>query len=248
VIPKATRNDAQSDLLWNEAQPVPGIPCPECLTAMERCDRSAAKRGLRTRHHVLGDARLYLDDVLIAGEEKPRSKWEVISRSAEVKLLAGQPYRVRVQYNQGKNNPTGRIQFGWRAPGAWKTRSPWRERPIILFSCLASRLALEGEEMKVSATGFSHGDKVTLQLPEIQRQLLDKVAALGKPFVVVLTSGSPVSLDIGKPNAILEAWYYGQRGGDAVAEALLGEYNPGGRLPITFYQSENDLPPSPITR
>jgi beta-glucosidase len=102
---------------------------------------------------------------------------------------------------------------------------------------------LEGEEMKVSATGFGHDDKVIIRLPEIQRQLLDKIAALGKPFVVVLTNGSSVSLDPSKVNAILEAWYYGQRGGDAVAEALLGEYNPGGRLPITFYQSENDLPP-----
>jgi beta-glucosidase len=84
---------------------------------------------------------------------------------------------------------------------------------------------------------------VLLLLPKIQRELIAKVAALGKPFVVVLTNGSPVSLDTSKPNAILEAWYYGQRGGDAVAEALLGEYNPGGKLPVTFYQSENDLPP-----
>ena len=102
---------------------------------------------------------------------------------------------------------------------------------------------LEGEEMSVNAEGFDHGDRTSVLLPKCQRDLIDKVAALGKPFSVVLTNGSPMSFDTRKPNAILEAWYYGQRGGDAVAEALLGEINPGGRLPITFPKSDSDLPP-----
>jgi beta-glucosidase len=87
------------------------------------------------------------------------------------------------------------------------------------------------------------GDRSSILLPAVQRELIDRVAALGQPFVVVLTNGSALSFDVSKPNAILEAWYYGQRGGDAVAEALVGETNPGGRLPVTFYQSEADLPP-----
>ena len=85
-------------------------------------------------------------------------------------------------------------------------------------------------------------DRTSILLPQSQRDLIDKVAALGKPFVVVLTNGSALSFDTGKPNAILEAWYYGEQGGNAVAEALLGDYNPGGRLPVTFYQSDADLP------
>lgn len=103
--------------------------------------------------------------------------------------------------------------------------------------------SLEGEEMRVTAAGFSHGDRTSVLLPKVQRDLIDRVAALGKPFVVVLTNGSPLSFDTSKPNAILEAWYYGQRGGDAVAEALLGDTDPGGRLPLTFYRSDSDLPP-----
>jgi beta-glucosidase len=77
----------------------------------------------------------------------------------------------------------------------------------------------------------------------VQRDLIDSVAALGKPFIVVLCNGSPLSFDTAKPNAILEAWYYGQRGGDAVADAILGDFNPAGRLPLTFYRSDSDLPP-----
>jgi beta-glucosidase len=240
---KATRTDAQLDLLWNEAQPVPGIPVKGALLRWSGVIVPRQSGNYALGMTFSGDARLYLDDVLIAGEDKPRSKWEIISRSAGVKLTAGQPYRVRVEYNQGTNNPTGRIQFGWRAPGGMESALALAQQADHIVLMLGITPGLEGEEMKVSAEGFNHGDKVSLQLPKIQSELMEKVAALGKPFVVVLTNGSPVSLDTSKPNAILEAWYYGQRGGDAVAEALLGEYNPGGKLPVTFYQSENDLPP-----
>jgi len=71
--------------------------------------------------------------------------------------------------------------------------------------------------------------------------LLEKVAALKKPTVVVLTTGSVISFDQAKANAVLLCWYYGQRGVDA--RAILEEYNPAGRLPVTFYQSDSDLPP-----
>lgn len=241
--PKAVRNDVQLDLLWNEAQPVPGIPVKNASLRWSGVIVPKQSGDYALGLIFSGDAKLYLDDALIAGDDKPRSKWEVISRSAEVKLVAGRTYRVRVDYNQGTNNPTGRIQFGWRAPGGIENALTLAQKADHIVLMLGITPGLEGEEMKVSASGFHHGDKVTLQLPEIQRQLLDRVAALGKPFVVILTNGSPLSLDPAKPNAILEAWYYGQRGGDAVAEALLGETNPGGRLPLTFYRSEEDLPP-----
>jgi beta-glucosidase len=79
-------------------------------------------------------------------------------------------------------------------------------------------------------------------LPEPQAELLEKVSGLGKPVVVVLTTGSAISFDVKKANAALVAWYYGEHGGEAVAEALFGETNPGGRLPVTFYASDSDLP------
>jgi len=97
--------------------------------------------------------------------------------------------------------------------------------------------------MSVTAEGFSGGDRTTIQLPATQRDLLEKVSALKKPTVVVLTTGSAISFNQDQANAVLLCWYYGQRGADAVAEALLGEMNPAGRLPVTFYHSESDLPP-----
>ena len=97
--------------------------------------------------------------------------------------------------------------------------------------------------MSVTAEGFKGGDRLTLDLPATQLDLLAKIATLKKPTVIVLTTGSAIALDESKANAILLAWYYGQRGADAVAEALLGETNPAGRLPVTFYRGVDDLPP-----
>jgi beta-glucosidase len=101
---------------------------------------------------------------------------------------------------------------------------------------------LEGESMTVNAEGFDGGDRTSIELPSSQRQLLDAVAKLNKPTVIVLTTGSAISFDDSKADAVLLTWYYGQRGADAVADALLGINNPAGRLPITFYRMLDGLP------
>jgi beta-glucosidase len=104
---------------------------------------------------------------------------------------------------------------------------------------------LEGEEMAIKVEGFAGGDKTSLDLPAEQRQLLERAKALGKPLVVVLMNGSALDLSWAKDNAaaILEAWYPGQAGGQAIADVLTGRADPGGRLPLTFYRSLADLPP-----
>jgi beta-glucosidase len=103
---------------------------------------------------------------------------------------------------------------------------------------------IEGEEMKVKADGFSGGDRTSMDLPGPQEQLLEKVCASGKPVVLVLTNGSALAANWADQHvpAILEAWYPGERGGTAVAEALAGDFSPSGRLPITFYKSLDQLP------
>jgi beta-glucosidase len=104
---------------------------------------------------------------------------------------------------------------------------------------------LEGEEMPVAIDGFSGGDRTHLDIPASQQQLLEKLILLKKPVVLVLTNGSALSVTWAKKNipAIVECWYPGQEGGNALADVLFGDYNPAGRLPVTFYQSVNDIPP-----
>ena len=103
---------------------------------------------------------------------------------------------------------------------------------------------LEGEEMKVEVKGFSGGDRTSLDIPDNQTELLKKLYKTGKPVILVLTGGSSLSFIWAKDNlpAILDVWYPGEEGGNALADVLFGDYNPAGRLPITFYKSVNDLP------
>src|SRR2546430_4586454 len=99
--------------------------------------------------------------------------------------------------------------------------------------------------MGVAIEGFSGGDRTRLDLPAPQQHLLERIVALGKPTVLVLMSGSAVAVNWAQEHvpAILEAWYPGQAGGTAIAQVLFGAYNPGGRLPVTFYRDVADLPP-----
>ena len=118
-----------------------------------------------------------------------------------------------------------------------------KDADVIIFAGGISP-QLEGEEMGVDLPGFRGGDRTDIELPAIQRQLLKALKAAGKKIVLVNYSGSPIGLEpeTQSCDAILQAWYPGQGGGQAVAEVLFGDYNPAGRLPVTFYKNVDQLP------
>lgn len=236
----AERLDTQIDLQWDEAQPAPGLPIANTAVRWTGVLVPAVSGEYVLGVTAVGAARLYLDDRAVIDSWRRDPERPL---SASVQLEQGRAYAVRLEYAQlpGK----GRVQFGWIAPGtddslAKALEAARRADHIVLT--LGITPDLEGESMSVTAEGFHGGDKLDLSLPATQRDLLERVAALGKPTVVVLTAGSSIALDETKANAVLLAWYYGQRGADAVAEALLGETNPAGRLPVTFYRDTNGLP------
>jgi beta-glucosidase len=161
-----------------------------------------------------------------------------------VTLKAGQTYAVRVEALQTGWEGEQRLQ--WSRPGANDAAAlaTAREADLIVF---ASGLTweLEGEEMTVLAPGFAGGDRTRIDLPAPQLQLLERLAALGRPLVLVNFSGSPMAFGgvMQKLPAIVQAWYPGGEGGQAVAELLAGDFSPSGRLPLTFYGSAEQLPP-----
>lgn len=118
-------------------------------------------------------------------------------------------------------------------------------RANIIIMCMGITPRLEGEEMKVNVDGFRGGDRTRIDLPDVQQELIKEIHALGKPVVLVLLNGSAIAISWEKENipAIIETWYGGQAAGHALADVIFGDYNPGGRLPVTFYKSVNDLPP-----
>jgi len=114
---------------------------------------------------------------------------------------------------------------------------------IIYVGGISPRL--EGEEMKVSQPGFSGGDRTSIDLPAVQTEFLKALKATGKPIVFVMMTGSALAIPWEEENipAIVNAWYGGEAAGTAVADVLFGDYSPSGRLPVTFYKSDSDLPP-----
>ncbi|HEX7061318.1 MAG TPA: glycoside hydrolase family 3 C-terminal domain-containing protein [Woeseiaceae bacterium] len=162
-----------------------------------------------------------------------------------MELEAGQSYPVRIEAQESYGD--AQLQFVWSTPEAGLEEEALEKAgqadAVILFLGLTARL--EGEEMDVDIEGFRGGDRTRLDLPRPQRHLLQQVMAIGKPTVLVLLNGSALAVNWADENvpAILEAWYPGQAAGTAIADVLFGDYNPAGRLPVTFYRSVDDLPP-----
>jgi len=152
---------------------------------------------------------------------------------------------------------TAFVQLKWTRPAPDGTAAGATGMPLFSDAIHAAQAAdsvvlvlgitadLEREEASVHYDGFSGGDRTSLDLPAVQERLLEAVtaAAAGKPVALVLTSGSALSINWANDHvpAIVQAWYPGQHG-DAVADVLFGDYNPAGRLPVTFYKSVDDLP------
>ena len=114
----------------------------------------------------------------------------------------------------------------------------------IIIMCMGITPRLEGEEMRINIEGFRGGDRTRIDLPDVQQNMIKEIHALGKPVVLVLLNGSALAVNWESENipAIIETWYGGQAAGQALADVIFGDYNPSGRLPVTFYKSVNDLP------
>jgi beta-glucosidase len=128
-------------------------------------------------------------------------------------------------------------------PSAEEALTAARNADVVVFvGGLTGQI--EGEEMRVNLPGFSGGDRTDLKLPASQQKMLEALRATGKPIVLVLTAGSALAVDWAQQNvqAILYAWYPGQRGGTAIADVLFGNADAGGRLPVTFYKGDEALP------
>jgi beta-glucosidase len=159
---------------------------------------------------------------------------------------------TRVLYARGSDLADGFPPAGLQPPSAPATSADSLEAEAVLAArqadvvimVLGLTSRLEGEEMKIAIDGFRGGDRTSIDLPAPQRHLLQTITALGKPTVLVLLNGSALAVNWAHEHvpAIVEAWYPGQSGGTALADVLFGDYNPAGRLPVTFYRSVSDLP------
>lgn len=168
-----------------------------------------------------------------------------LRKSVPIQLEAGKKYRIRIEAVESYAD--AQVQLVWAAPkpGLKDEALNIARQADVVVMCMGLTPRMEGEEMDIQINGFRGGDRTAIDLPAVQEQLIREVRSLGKPVVLVLLNGSALAVNWEKENipAIIEAWYPGQAAGAAIADVLFGDYNPGGRLPVTFYRSVNDLPP-----
>jgi beta-glucosidase len=231
VAPDARLDPAHYAVRWSGALLPPG---PGDYTLAVHVDRCFDCRG-HDAVRLYVDGRKLIDD---AGSDRA-------TLQAPLHLADGKPHPLRLELvHRGEDQG---IRLQWLAPARAQSEEALaaarRADAVVAFVGLSPDV--EGEELQIQVPGFDGGDRTDIALPAVQRALLQQVAASGKPLVVVLMSGSAVALDWAQQHAdaILAAWYPGQAGGTAIAQVLAGDYNPGGRLPVTFYRATHDLPP-----
>jgi beta-glucosidase len=206
---------------------VVGLARPEC----EMCGGTTSMR-------------LYLDGAQATSENTPM-QYLHRTQGAIVHWTAGSSHTIRIEFQQDHGNRG--IELVWMPPAdalLAEARQAAAQSDLAIV-CVGLTADLESEESPFQAPGFAFGDRTDIQLPAPQQQLVRAALDSGKPVVVVLMTGSAIVAPGAQEQAaaVLQAWYPGQEGGTAIASVLAGDYNPAGRLPVTFYQSVDQLPP-----
>jgi beta-glucosidase len=184
---------------------------------------------------------IMLDGKMIISD---RSEHSASIREISTDLQAGKKYKIEVLYKNYSGDAD--IKLLWARPRQnlieQALKAAGEADAVVLVLGLSQRL--EGEEMSIKIDGFFGGDRTNLELPATQEKLFEALAKTGKPIIVVMMNGGALSVNKvqEKAAAILLAGYPGQEGGNAVADVLFGDYNPAGRLPVTYYKSIDQIP------
>jgi beta-glucosidase len=184
-------------------------------------------------------------ELLVNGKSIRRSSnWRTLTSRIPYKVEKGEKYKIEIRYAQ-LNNWQANLEFDFGKEVDVDYTDLIKKlngiETVIFVGGLSGKL--EGEEMPVSYPGFKGGDRTDIELPAVQRNCLKALKKAGKKIIFVNCSGSAIALtpETETCEAILQAWYPGESGGQAVADVLFGDYNPSGKLPVTFYKSSDQL-------
>jgi beta-glucosidase len=238
--PVLTRVDPAVNFEWNNISPAPGVPAQNYSVRWTGELVPPVDGDYRLGIDTDGGSRLFLDGKKIIDDWAPHGERTMTTLAH---LQAGHAYPIRMEYFHHSWESTARLL--WLPPNLIQEAVDAARKADVVIAVVGLTAQLEGEESENSDPGFFGGDRLDIELPRPQQQLLEALEATRKPLIVVLTSGSAVAVNWAQEHgaAILEAWYPGEEGGTAVANVLSGDYNPAGRLPVTFYKSVAQLPP-----
>lgn len=191
--------------------------------------------------YVCGHLTLYINGEEVKGV---RANHGARKMSYSMNAEKGESYDIQINFEYTMGDAQLNFDLGLKEDiDIKKSIERVKEAEIVIFVGGISP-ALEGEEMGVNLPGFNRGDRTEIELPAVQREFIQALRDAGKKVIFINCSGSPIAIEAEVENceAILQAWYPGQAGGTAVAEVIFGDYNPAGRLPVTFYKNISQLP------
>jgi beta-glucosidase len=240
--PVVSRIDRAVDFVWKGTSPLTGKWGDHFAVRWTGFLVPPKSGTYRLGVNGFSEYRLYLDGELVAHYKDIHYP---MLQAKDVELETGRLYGIQLDYVSQGLDP--QVKLMWSVPGTDTTADAIEiaQKVEVVVVVMGLSPVLEGEEMPADAKGFAGGDRTDIRLPRPQDERLKQIHALGKPVVLVLMNGGALAVDWAAEHvpAIVEAWYPGQAGGDALADVLFGDYNPAGRLPVTFYRSLEDLPP-----
>lgn len=239
--PAFERIDEKLNFIWMPEKPIDGLT-DDTFSVRWTGELTAPESGnYRIGVKASSAAKLYVNDSLkfeFMDDHEPKTRYY------DVRLAKGEVSKVQIDYFNYHTDPQAHFVWAKMNQDLITPAVEVAKKSDVVILCLGLSPDIEGEEMPVLLEGFDKGDRSEITLPKTQIELMKKIKETGKPTILVLMNGSALAVNWAAEEvpAILEAWYPGEFGGKAIADVLFGDYNPGGKLPVTFYKNVSDLP------
>ncbi|WP_433811846.1 glycoside hydrolase family 3 C-terminal domain-containing protein [Flavobacterium johnsoniae] len=240
--PIAVRTESEINNFWQEGEVVIQNIKANHFSARYTTNFTADKDGSVTFELKADDGYRFIINGKEVVNAWQKNRWG--EKTFKLETKKNTVYKIVLEYWQGEGKAEVSLQTGNFVKTNFTDLIERHKNADAFIFAGGISPQLEGEEMPVDFPGFKGGDRTSILLPEVQTKLLKALQSSGKPVVFAMMTGSAIAIPWEAENipAILNIWYGGQSAGTAAADVIFGDYNPAGRLPVTFYKSDSDLP------
>ncbi|MDY0989459.1 glycoside hydrolase family 3 C-terminal domain-containing protein [Flavobacterium sp. CFBP9031] len=241
--PETTRTESEINNFWQEGEMVTKNIKANHFSARYTTNFKADEDGSITFEVAADDGYRFIIDGKEVIDTWKKNRWG--AKTYKLQTKKDSVYKLVLEYWQGEGKAEVSLQTGNFIKTDFANLIERHKNAEAFIFAGGISPQLEGEEMPVDMPGFKGGDRTSILLPEVQTRLLKALQSSGKSVVFLMMTGSAIAVPWEAENipAILNIWYGGQSAGTASADVVFGDYNPAGRLPVTFYKSDSDLPP-----